>query len=173
MLQCHAFAAGYDIRAPEAFADTVSKFNDIVGAEYLKAFHLNDSKAPFNSHRDLHANIGTGFLGLRAFHNVMNHAAFQGMPMVLETPIDKKGPDGKTFEDKQVWANEIKLLESLIGMDPDSDEFKALNERLQAEGASERSKIQDQVDRKTAKKSAPKKKRGKKKAEFSDEDNSE
>ncbi|KAI1780068.1 AP endonuclease [Hypoxylon cercidicola] len=170
---CHAFAAGYDLRAPEAFEDTMSKFNSIVGADYLKAFHLNDSKAPFDSHRDLHANIGTGFLGLRAFHNVMNHAAFQGMPMVLETPIDKKGPDGKTFEDKQVWADEIKLLESLIGMDAESDEFKALDTRLQAEGASERSKIQDQVDRKSAKdskKAAPKKKRGKKKAESSDEE---
>ncbi|KAI1661495.1 AP endonuclease [Daldinia decipiens] len=148
---CHAFAAGYDLRAPEAFEDTMSKFNSIVGAEYLKAFHINDSKAPFDSHRDLHANIGTGFLGLRAFHNVMNHDAFQGMPMVLETPIDRKGPDGKTVEDKQIWADEIKLLESLIGMDPESDEFKALDKRLQAKGASERSKIQDQVDRKSVK----------------------
>ncbi|KAI0135598.1 AP endonuclease [Daldinia grandis] len=169
---CHAFAAGYDLRAPEAFEDTMSKFNSIVGAEYLKAFHINDSKAPFDSHRDLHANIGTGFLGLRAFHNVMNHAPFQGMPMVLETPIDRKDPDGKTVEDKQIWADEIKLLESLIGMDPESDEFKALDERLQAQGGSERSKIQDQVDRKSvkdAKKAAPKK-RGKKKAVASDED---
>ncbi|KAI1768299.1 AP endonuclease [Hypoxylon sp. FL1150] len=173
---CHAFAAGYDLRTPEAFADTMSKFNSIVGADYLKALHLNDSKAPFNSRRDLHANIGTGFLGLRAFHNVVNHGAFQGMPMVLETPIDQKGADGKTFEDKQVWADEIKMLESLIGMDPECDEFMALDKHLQAQGASERSKIQDQVDRKSAKgakgakKAAPKKGRGKKKAESSEED---
>ncbi|KAI1407832.1 AP endonuclease [Hypoxylon sp. FL1857] len=170
---CHAFAAGYDLRSPDAFSDTMSKFNNIVGPEYLKAFHINDSKAPFNSHRDLHANIGTGFLGLRAFHNVVNHSAFEGMPMVLETPIDRKGPDGKTFEDKQVWADEIKLLESLIGMDAESDEFKALDAKLQAQGAAERDKIQDQVDRKSAKdakKGAPRKKRGKKKAEASDED---
>ncbi|KAI0140895.1 AP endonuclease [Hypoxylon sp. NC0597] len=172
---CHAFAAGYDLRSPEAFSDTMSKFNSIVGPEYLKAFHINDSKAPLNSHRDLHANIGTGFLGLRAFHNVVNHGAFEGMPMVLETPIDRKGPDGKTFEDKQVWADEIKLLESLIGMDAESDEFKALDERLQAQGAAERNKIQDQVDRKSAKgakKGAPKK-RGKKKAEASSDEDSE
>ncbi|KAG4220722.1 hypothetical protein PC116_g30799, partial [Phytophthora cactorum] len=171
-LQCHAFAAGYDLRSPEAFEETVSKFNNIVGAKYLKAFHINDSKAPFDSHRDLHANIGTGFLGLRAFHNVMNHAAFQDMPMVLETPIDRKGPDGKTVEDKQIWADEIKLLESLIGMDPESDEFKALDKRLQEQGASERDKIQDQVDRKSAKdaKKAAPKKRGRKKAAASDED---
>lgn len=111
----------------------------------------------------------------------MNHADFQDMPMVLETPIDRKGADGKSYEDKQVWADEIKLLESLIGMDADSDEFAALEKRLQAEGASERSKIQDQVDRKSAKdakksKAAPKKKaagRGKKKVEESEDEESD
>ncbi|CAJ2501993.1 Uu.00g048460.m01.CDS01 [Anthostomella pinea] len=175
---CHAFAAGYDLRSPEAFEATISKFNDVVGANYLKAFHLNDSKAPFGSHRDLHANIGTGFLGLRAFHNVMNHDGFPGLPMVLETPIERKGPDGKTIEDKQVWADEIKLLESLIGMDAESEEFAALDTRLQAQGASERDKIQDQVDRKSAKdaKKGAKKGGGRKKkktAETSDEEESE
>ena len=93
--------------------------------------------------------------------------------MVLETPIDRTGSDGKVFQDKQVWADEIKLLESLIGMDPEGDEFKALDAKLQAQGAAERDKIQDQVDRKSAKdakKGAPRKKRGKKKAEASDED---
>ena len=166
---CHAFAAGYDLRSPPAFKETFDKFEKLVGLKYLKAFHLNDSKAPFNSHRDLHANIGTGFLGLRAFHNVMNHESLQDLPMVLETPIDRKGPDGKTVEDKQVWADEIKLLESLIGMDPESDEFKAHDARLQAQGAGERSKVQDQVDRKAGKDAKKGSKRGKKKVESEDE----
>ncbi|KAI0817911.1 xylose isomerase-like protein [Xylaria sp. FL0064] len=163
---CHAFAAGYDLRSPEAFAATMSKFDEVVGTSYLRALHLNDSKAPMGSNRDLHANIGTGFLGLRAFHNVMNYDSLAGLPMVLETPIDRPGPDGKkTIEDKQVWADEIKLLESLIGMDAASSEFAALEEKLQAQGASERAKIQDQVDRKSAKdaKKATAKPRGKKK----------
>ncbi|KAH8735397.1 xylose isomerase-like protein [Ilyonectria robusta] len=158
---CHAFAAGHDMRTPEAFKKTIDAFNDIVGEKYLKAFHLNDSKAPFDSNRDLHANIGTGFLGLRAFHSIMNHEAFQGMPMVLETPIDRKGPDGKSVEDKQVWADEIKLLERLVGMDAESDEFATLEEELQARGTQERNKIQDQVDRK-AEKDSKKGTRGKK-----------
>ncbi|CRK14121.1 hypothetical protein BN1708_011068 [Verticillium longisporum] len=174
---CHAFAAGYDMRTPAAFAATMAAFDDIVGLRYLKALHLNDSKAPFDSHRDLHANIGTGFLGLRAFHSVVNYAPFAGLPMVLETPIDRKGPDGKSVEDRQVWADEIKLLESLIGMDAESDAFAALERELQDRGAAERQKIQDQVDKKTAKetkKAAPKKTaakpRGrKKKAETDDE----
>ncbi|KAH7160133.1 xylose isomerase-like protein [Dactylonectria estremocensis] len=148
---CHAFAAGHDLRTAETFKKTIDSFNDIVGEKYLKAFHLNDSKAPFNSNRDLHANIGTGFLGLRAFHSIMNYGAFQGMPMVLETPIDRKGADGKSVEDKQVWADEIKLLERLVGMDAESDEFATLEEELQAKGAGERDKIQDQVNRKVQK----------------------
>ncbi|KAH7326740.1 xylose isomerase-like protein [Stachybotrys elegans] len=154
---CHAFAAGYDLRTPETFKATMDSFNEIVGANYLRAFHLNDSKAPFASNRDLHANIGTGFLGLRAFHSVMNEDAFRGMPMVLETPIDKKGADGKTVEDKQVWADEIKLLEGLIGMDPESEEFKKLEKELYARGADERAKIQAQVDKKNSKPAKKKK----------------
>ncbi|KAJ4203709.1 DNA-(apurinic or apyrimidinic site) lyase [Fusarium falciforme] len=169
---CHAFAAGHDLRTPEAFKKTIDSFNDIVGHKYLKAFHLNDSKAPFNSNRDLHANIGTGFLGLRAFHSIMNHAPFAGMPMVLETPIDRPGSDGKPVEDKKVWADEIKLLESLVGMDAESEEFKQLEEELQERGEAERNKIQDQVDRKAvkdAKKGTRGKKGAKKKKVESDE----
>jgi AP endonuclease 1 len=148
---CHSFAAGYDLRSPEAFNKTMESFNEIVGMKYLKALHLNDSKTPFSSHRDLHANIGTGFLGLRAFHNVVNFEHFQQLPMVLETPIEKKGEDGKVFEDKNVWATEIKLLEGLIGADPESEEFKADEQRLQDLGADERAKYQKQVDKKVQK----------------------
>ncbi|PKS06584.1 hypothetical protein jhhlp_007332 [Lomentospora prolificans] len=148
---CHAFAAGYDLRTPEAYKKTMKTFDQVVGLKYLRAFHLNDSKAPFGSNRDLHANIGTGFLGLRAFHSLVNDDTFAGCPMVLETPIERKGPDGKMFEDKKVWADEIKLLEGLIGADPESKEFKEKEEKLQKEGASERAKLQDQVDRKAAK----------------------
>lgn len=169
---CHAFAAGYDLRSPEAFAVTMEKFDEVVGLSYLRALHLNDSKAPFASNRDLHANIGTGFLGLRAFHNVVNYDRLAGLPMVLETPIDRPGPDGKSVEDKQIWADEIKLLESLIGMDASSEEFTALEEKLQKQGAGERGRIQDQVDRKSAKdkKKSSAKPRGGKRKKKADED---
>ena len=177
---CHAFAAGYDLRTPDTFRATFENFDEVVGLGYLRALHLNDSKAPFESHRDLHANIGTGFLGLRAFHNVMNYDALQHLPMVLETPIDRTGSDGKVFQDKQVWADEIKLLESLIGMDPEGEEFEAHDRRLQALGAGERDKIQDQVDRKAgkdakkgAKKASTKTKTKKKAAASEDEDESD
>ena len=149
---CHVFAAGYDLRTPAAFKKTLDDFDRIVGMKYLRALHLNDSKAPFGSHRDLHQNIGLGFLGLRAFHNVMNEPRFEGLPMVLETPIDHKDPEtGKDVEDKGVWAREIKMLEGLLGMDADADEFKALEKELADKGVEERQKLQEAFDRKVEK----------------------
>lgn len=171
---CHVFAAGYDLRTPEAYAETMKKFDEVIGLDYLKAFHVNDSKAPLSSHRDLHARIGTGYLGLQSFHNLMNDERFHGLPMVLETPIDVVDENGKKIEDKGVWAREIKMLESLVGMDVDSEEFKTLSARLQEEGSAERERVGDQVQRKAVKDAKPKSKRGaKKKTESEDDDGME
>ena len=173
---CHAFAAGHDLRSGEKFGETLERFERVVGMRYLCALHLNDSKAPFASHRDLHANIGTGFLGLRAFWNVMNEKRFEGLPMVLETPIDEESKDevtGKPVEDKGVWAREIKLLESLIGMDVEGEEFKALEEGLAKKGESAREKMLEAVRKKEMTEKEKGKGRGKrKKAETTDEEGS-
>lgn len=158
---CHAFAAGYDLRTNDALQDTLANFDRLVGIKYLRALHLNDSKAPFHSNRDLHANIGTGFLGLRAFHAIVNEPRFQGLPMVLETPIQVRDDDGnlvkdekaKEVEDKGIWAREIKMLESLVAMDPESDQFKQMEKQLQRKGAPERARVLDQVERRDEKKS--------------------
>ncbi|KAI9720572.1 MAG: hypothetical protein M1812_002752 [Candelaria pacifica] len=152
---CHAFAAGYDLRTPESFKGVLESFDDIVGRKNLSAMHINDSKAPFASHRDLHQNIGLGFLGLRAFHNVMNEPRFHDLPLVLETPISVKVVDDngkeKESEDKSIWAQEIKMLESFIGMDAESEEFLKLEKELADKGADERKKYQDQYERKLEK----------------------
>ncbi|KAF7594213.1 hypothetical protein BBP40_009917 [Aspergillus hancockii] len=174
---CHSFAAGYDLASPEGFQAFMKEFEDVIGLQYLRALHLNDSKAPRGSKRDLHANIGTGFLGLRAFHNVMNEPRFEGLPMVLETPIDRpesmvlgdKNEDGDsmvdtkkkkkqpkrpagakvpTVPDFSVWVREIELLESLIGMDPEGPEFRALEAQLAEEGRESREIHQEQYERK-------------------------
>lgn len=131
----------------------MDEFDKIVGMKYLKALHMNDSKAPFGSHRDLHANIGTGFLGLKAFHNVMNEKRFEGLPIVLETPIDRKDSenDKKTIEDKSIWVKEIKTLESLIGMDIESEEFKMMESHLGEVGKEVREKHMEQYERKLEK----------------------
>jgi AP endonuclease-1 len=176
---CHAFAGGYDLRSPDAFKQTMSQFEEIVGFKYLRAMHLNDSKAPFASHRDLHANIGTGFLGLRAFHNVVNEPRFAGLPLVLETPIDAREPDGtpildekgKQKETKEIWATEIKLLESMVGMDTECEEFFTMEKTLARKGESERKKMAEQQERKKEKeaKKAAKGTKGKKRTKKPDE----
>jgi AP endonuclease-1 len=138
---CHVFAAGYDLRTPEAYAATMSEFDKVIGLKYLKALHVNDSKAPLSSYRDLHARLGTGYLGLSAFHNIVNDKRLHGLPMVLETPIDTVDVNGKKIEDKGVWAREIKMLENLVGMDVESKEFKEMAEKLQTEGKGERERM--------------------------------
>ena len=149
---CHVFAAGYDLRTPEAWKETMQKFDRTIGLQYLRALHVNDSKAPLRSGRDLHANIGTGFLGLRAFHNIVNDERIWGIPLILETPIDRKDENGKSVEDKRIWAREIKLLESLVEMDAESDEFQQLERDLQEQGEGERQRVQGQVDKRDEKK---------------------
>ncbi|KAH7410347.1 xylose isomerase-like protein [Phaeosphaeria sp. MPI-PUGE-AT-0046c] len=167
---CHVFAAGYDLRTPEAYAATMKEFDEVIGLQYLKAFHVNDSKAPISSHRDLHARIGTGYLGLRAFHNIVNDTRLHGLPMVLETPVNTIDDNGKKIEDKGIWAREIKMLERLVGMDVESEEFNKLEADLQEEGKGEREKIGDQVERKKIKDRKPKKGKKSKKVESEDEE---
>lgn len=98
----HAFAAGYDLRTPEAFDRTLAAFDRIVGFRYLRGVHLNDSKAEFGSHVDRHATIGKGNLGLEPFRLIMNDARFDGIPLILEPPESER------------WAEEIRLLYALI-----------------------------------------------------------
>ena len=83
---CHIFAAGYDIRTARAYKMTMTQFDRIIGCERVVAFHLNDSKTPFNSRVDRHEHIGNGHLGLGAFRHVLRDPRWDGLPMVLETP---------------------------------------------------------------------------------------
>ena len=100
----HAFAAGYDIRTRITYEDTFSKFDQIIGLERLKFFHINDSKRPLGSRVDRHQHIGKGEIGLAGFRLLLNDPRFQQHPMVLETP---KGKELK--EDKK----NLKVLRSL------------------------------------------------------------
>ena len=98
----HAFAAGYDLRKPETYDRTFTAFNKIVGFQYLRGVHLNDSKVDFGSRVDRHAPIGKGKLGLEPFRLLMNDARFDGIPLILETPESER------------WPEEIRLLYSLM-----------------------------------------------------------
>jgi len=83
---CHVFAAGYDLRDAENYAATIKQFDDVIGLQWLKVVHLNDSKKGLGSNVDRHTHIGEGELGLEAFRLLMNDPRFEGLPGVLETP---------------------------------------------------------------------------------------
>jgi deoxyribonuclease-4 len=89
---CHSYAAGYDIKTKAGFEKTWQEFDNIIGLNKLLAFHLNDAKAEFSSHKDRHEHIGKGTLGTEAFALLLNDRRFKDLPMVLETPKD---PDMK------------------------------------------------------------------------------
>lgn len=86
---CHTFAAGYDIRTLDTYAQTFDAFDRIIGLDRLKFFHLNDTKNDFASHKDRHEHIGQGQIGLDGFRNLMRDPRFADTPMALETPKEK------------------------------------------------------------------------------------
>jgi len=89
---CHSFAAGYDLRSKRAYKKTFDHFDEVIGLERLRAFHLNDSIRELGSRVDRHTHIGKGELGLTAFSHLVNDERFLDRPMILETP---KGPGMK------------------------------------------------------------------------------
>jgi len=97
---CHAFAAGYDLK--DGYDQVMEQFGKLIGFEYLKGMHLNDSKSVLGGHLDRHHSIGKGELGVETFRRIMNDPRLDGIPMVLETI------------DETIWPEEIQLLYSLI-----------------------------------------------------------
>lgn len=94
---CHVWDGGYDI--VHDLDGVIDEFDQIIGLSRLKAVHLNDSLNDLGSHKDRHARIGEGRIGLEALVNVVRHPALKGIPFILETPNDDEG-----------WTKEIFLL---------------------------------------------------------------
>ena len=94
---CHVWDGGYDI--VNDLDGVLTEFDQIIGLDRLKAIHLNDSMNGLGSHKDRHAKIGEGEIGLEALVRVINHPATRGIPFILETPNDDEG-----------WRREISLL---------------------------------------------------------------
>ena len=90
---CHAFAAGYDLRTPEAYAKTMEAFGSVVGFERLKGMHLNDAKSDFASRVDRHNSLGEGNIGWEAFRMLMEDPRTDGIPLILETVEPARWPD--------------------------------------------------------------------------------
>jgi deoxyribonuclease-4 len=90
---CHSYAAGYDLKSPAGYAETIGAFDRIVGLQYLKGMHLNDCKKGLGSRLDRHESIGRGTLGVEAFGFVMRDPRMDNIPLILETPDDSLWPE--------------------------------------------------------------------------------
>ncbi len=108
---CHVFAAGYDIRTPETYAETMAAFDKTVGLDKIKCFHLNDSKHELGSNKDRHEHIGQGFIGTSGFANFVNDSRWASHPAHLETPKTEEDEDGNEIEMDPV---NLKALRDLI-----------------------------------------------------------
>ena len=97
---CHTYSAGYDIVG--AYDEVFEEFDRVIGFDYLRGIHLNDSKKALASRVDRHDSVGDGTLGIEFFKRFMNDARFDNIPIILETP------------DEERWLDEIALLRSYI-----------------------------------------------------------
>ena len=94
---CHVYDAGYDI--VNNLDGVIDEFDRVIGIHKLFAIHLNDSKNPFESHKDRHEKIGEGSIGMDAFTRIINHPKLCHLPFFLETPNELPG-----------YAEEIRIL---------------------------------------------------------------
>ena len=99
---CHVHDAGYDI--VNDFEGVLEEFDRVIGIEYLKALHINDSKNPCEAHKDRHACIGEGYIGKEAIARILSHPRIQGLPCVLETPQ----------ESLEGYGEEIKMIREML-----------------------------------------------------------
>lgn len=93
---CHLSDAGYPVSSD--FDSVLAEFDQIIGIDQIAAIHINDSKNPQNAHKDRHANIGEGYLGFEALHQIVHHPKLANVPKILETPyIENPEKEGTTM----------------------------------------------------------------------------
>jgi deoxyribonuclease-4 len=103
---CHLFAAGHDLASESGYGSLIDTIGATIGFSSVKAFHLNDAKAPLGSHLDRHENIGRGQIGLDGFRRLVNDRHWERVPGYLETPLDDRG--------YARYAEDIATLRSLL-----------------------------------------------------------
>ena len=104
---CHVWDGGYDI--VDHLDEVLEEFDRVIGLNYLKAIHSNDSLNPLGAHKDRHARLGEGCIGLEAFQRIASHPKLQGLPFVMETPNDDAG-----------WAKEIAMMRAFADAMPET-----------------------------------------------------
>lgn len=107
---CHVFAAGYDIRTPEAYAATMEEFDRVVGLEHIKVFHFNDSQGGLGEGKDRHAHIGEGAIGLEGFASFVNDPRWVDHAAHLETPKTETDEEGNEVEMDPINLDALRKL---------------------------------------------------------------
>lgn len=98
---CHIWDGGYDI--VNHLDEVLQEFDDIIGLTRLKAIHLNDSMNPLGAHKDRHAKLGEGYIGLETFKKIVNHPSLKNLPFYLETPNDLEGYEKEIQMMREAW----------------------------------------------------------------------
>lgn len=96
----HAYGAGYDVK--NNLDKTLIEFDEIIGIEFLKGMHINDTKVELGSRKDRHEDVGRGKLGWKTFKNIMNDSRLENIPLIMET------------SNKDEWAQDIKKLYDFV-----------------------------------------------------------
>ena len=78
----HSFASGYDWTD---FEKTLEKIDQEIGLKNIKLIHANDSESDLASHKDRHAHIGQGKIGLENFQKIVAFAKKNKIDMICET----------------------------------------------------------------------------------------
>ena len=99
---CHVWDGGYDI--VNHLDDVLNEFDRIIGINRLKAIHLNDSQNPLGAHKDRHAKLGEGYIGIDTFKRIVTHPILGKLPFYMETPNDLEG-----------YAREIHMMREAAG----------------------------------------------------------
>lgn len=97
---CHVWDAGYNVK--DDISKVLEEFNNIIGINYLKAVHLNDSKNPKASHKDRHEKLGLGFIGWEGIQKIVTSPLMKNLPFCLETPNDLIGYEKEIIEVKKL-----------------------------------------------------------------------
>ena len=98
---CHIHDAGYDLSHIDEVLD---EFDKVIGLNYLKCIHINDSKNERGARKDRHENVGFGCIGFENLLRVIYHDKLLGLPMILETPyIEREYPP---------YGEEIEMIRS-------------------------------------------------------------
>lgn len=102
---CHLNDAGYDLTC---FDDWWAMFDQMIGSQFLKVIHLNDSQNMVGSHKDRHDNIGYGKIGFASLNKICHHRLLRNIPKILETPF---------YGDASPYKVEVDMLKKGVFVD--------------------------------------------------------